>query len=84
MSACPSANKRILQNSIEEVLSKKPLAFFIGGNIEGMTGILGEIQALYYFKSLFGNKGGSVSWIGGLNNPHADLLLVEGLKQFGI
>ena len=84
MSACPSANKRILQNSIEEVLSKKPLAFFIGGNIEGMTGILGEIQALYYFKSLLGNKGGNVSWIGGLNNPHADLLLVEGLKQFGI
>ena len=84
MNACPSANKRILQNSIEEVLSKKPLAFFIGGNIEGMTGILGEIQALYYFKSLLGNKGGNVSWIGGLNNPHADLLLVEGLKQFGI
>lgn len=84
MNACPSANKRILQNSIEEVLSKKPLAFFIGGNIEGMTGILGEIQALYYFKSLLGNKGGNVSWIGGLNNPHADLLLIEGLKQFGI
>ena len=84
MNTCPSANKRILQNSIEEVLSKKPLAFFIGGNIEGMTGILGEIQALYYFKSLLGNKGGNVSWIGGLNNPHADLLLVEGLKQFGI
>ena len=84
MNACPSANKRILQNSIEEVLSKKPLAFFVGGNIEGMTGILGEIQALYYFKSLLGNKGRNVSWIGGLNNPHADLLLVEGLKQFGI
>jgi hypothetical protein len=40
---------------------------------------------LYYFKSLLGNKAGaSASWIGGLNNPHADLLLIEGLKQFGI
>ena len=85
INACPSADKNILLSSIQEVLSKKPLAFFIGGNIEGMTGILGEIQALYYFKSLLGNKAGaSASWIGGLNNPHADLLLVEGLKQFGI
>jgi hypothetical protein len=41
--SCPSADKKILTQSIQEILSKKPLAFFIGGNIEGMTGILGEI-----------------------------------------
>lgn len=81
--SCPSADQGILQRCVQEVLSKKPLAFFIGGNVEGMTGILGEIQALYFFKKLLINKA-TVSWIGGVNNPHADLLLTEGLKQFGI
>lgn len=84
INACPVSNKTILTSCVQEVLSKKPLAFFVGGNIEGMTGILGEIQALYYFRSLTNGKGSSVSWIGGIGNPHSDLLLTKGLEQFGI
>lgn len=82
--ACPAADKATLQFCVQQVLSQKPLAFFVGGNIEGMTGILGEIQAMYYFSKLLGGQPGKVKWIGGIGNPHADILLIDGLKQFGI
>ena len=84
INVCSVSNKTILTSCVQEVLSKKPLAFFVGGNIESMTGILGEIQALYYFRTLTNGKGSSVSWIGGIGNPHSDLLLIKGLEQFGI
>lgn len=85
ISACNASKPEYLRASIQEVLNKKPLAFFVGGNIEGMTGLLGEIQALYFFKSLLGETStASVSWIGGIKNPHADILLKNGLQQFGI
>ena len=85
ISSCHPSRPEYLRASIQEILQKKPLAFFIGGNIEGMTGLLGEIQALYFFKVLLGeSSAASVSWIGGINNPHADLLLQKGLQQFGI
>lgn len=84
LNVCPVSNKTIFTSCVQEVLSKKPLAFFVGGNVEGMTGILGEIQALYYFRSLTNGKDSSVSWIGGIGNPHSDLLLKKGLEQFGI
>ena len=82
--ACTVKDKEILLKCIEEILNQKPLAFFVGGNIEGMTGILGEIQGFYFFRKLLNNPNANISWIGGLGNPHADLLLTEGLKQFGI
>lgn len=86
VNSCSSqVDKKVLLSCIQQVLSKKPLAFFVGGNIEGMTGILGEIQALYYFKKLIkSNSNADVAWVGGINNPHSDLLLIEGLKKFGI
>lgn len=79
-------NPALLTRCIEDVLRQKPLAFFIGGNIKSMTGILGEIQALYFFRRILNNNGSNatVSWVGGLGNPHADLLLTKGLQQFGI
>ena len=76
----------LLTKCIEEVLRQKPLAFFVGGNYKAMTGILGEIQALYFFRRLLKNSNAdsTVSWVGGLGNPHADLLLTNALQQFGI
>lgn len=84
--ACPVSRKDILTKCIQDVLQAKPLAFFVGGNIEGMTGILGEIQGFYLFRKLLENSstGANVQWIGGVNNPHADLILTQGLQQFGI
>lgn len=84
VNSCNASDKVVLTKCIEEILRQKPLAFFVGGNIEGMTGILGEIQGFYFFRMLLNNPNANVSWIGGLGNPHADLLLTQGLQQFGI
>lgn len=84
VNSCNASDKVALTKCIEEILRQKPLAFFVGGNIEGMTGILGEIQGFYFFRMLLNNPNANVSWIGGLGNPHADLLLTQGLQQFGI
>ena len=83
---CSKCKPDILTKCIQDVLSAKPLAFFIGQNVEAMTGILGEIQGLYFFRRLLGNSKSlaTVSWVGGLGNPHADLLLTQAARQFGI
>ena len=82
----------LMKQCIQEVLDKhtgKETAFFVGNNINAMTGILGEIQGLYYIRSILqGNRkkidDSTVKWVGGMGNPHADLIL-EALGQgFGI
>ena len=83
---CPSADKKILQGAIQEVLSNKEDAFFVGGNTNQLIGILGEIQGIYIFRRIIKNnsKRSKIGWVGGLNNPHADLLLKAALGEFGI
>lgn len=83
---CPSADKKILQGAIQEVLSNKEDAFFVGGNTNQLIGILGEIQGIYIFRRIIKNnsKRSKIDWVGGLNNPHADLLLKAALGEFGI
>lgn len=50
-----------------------------------MTGILGEIQSLYYLLFITNGKIDSdMGWVGGIKNPHSDILLRDGLKNYGI
>ena len=72
---------------VDYVLSKDITAFFVGRNENDITGILGEIQGLYYLaKFLGGNLTAAISWRGGLHvgtkgqKPHQDLLF----EEFGI
>lgn len=44
----------ILSQVIDYVLQEDPYAFFVGANVQGVTGILGEIQGLYYLCRLLG------------------------------
>lgn len=84
------ADISLLKNCIEEILILNPYAFFVGNTAKDMTGILGEIQGLYYIKSLIKNSRSinwsEVEWVGGINNPHADLVLTNLLtgNRYGI
>lgn len=86
--ACPGANKKILLEAINSVLGEKgkDTAFFVGGSVTQLTGILGEIQGVYIFRRIIKDNGkrSKVDWVGGLNNPHADLILRSALGRFGI
>ncbi len=79
-------NKELIRIIIDYVLKKENVAFFVGQNENAITGILGEIQALYYICSLTGLKpnDADVKWQGGLpedgKQPHRDIVL----KNFGI
>lgn len=44
----------ILSQVIDYVLREDPYAFFVGANVQGVSGILGEIQGLYYLCILLG------------------------------
>ena len=65
------------KSAVHEVLWQKDslTKIFYGGNIvNGIAGILGEIQGLFYMKALLNkaDTGATVSWVGGINNPHED------------
>lgn len=76
--------KKYFQEAINQLLQTDKLAFFVGENMQDFTGILGELQGLYYIKVLLGgNIKRTVDWIG-KNNEHADLLLKSALGDFGI
>lgn len=57
--------------AIRDIIVSYPASLFIGSNEQGVIGILGEIQALYYMYSIFGDLNPSIdpqqllSWIGG-------------------
>lgn len=57
--------------AIRDIVTNYPAALFTGGNEQGIIGILGEIQGLYYMYSLLGENAPSVppetlfKWIGG-------------------
>lgn len=65
-------------------------AVFIGKNVKNVTGLLGEISGVYYLCRLFNSSPVAaknivkdlsvqseidISWIGGLGNPHRDIIL---------
>lgn len=72
--------------ALDEVLSKAtPETLFAGKNAQkNITGLLGELQAVYYIKSLLPDA--DPWWIGGLTQqgqgkkPHADIIF----QQYGI
>lgn len=81
----------ILEEVIQDVLaSSDGLAFFVGQNINKITGILGEIQGMYYLRELLGDKA-KVIWRGGTKtglgntDPHQDIQIIDAFKRaFGI
>ena len=85
----PTENK-IFRQSVGEVIfeSKSKTKVFYGGNmLNGITGLLGEIQALFFIKSILGEKNtqdASIDWVGGIKNPHEDLILQYAGDKIGI
>lgn len=83
---CGQNSDSNLAKAIDKVIDFKDSdtllkAFFGGGmNTKNITGILGEIQTIYFLMCLGGEQLiDSISWIGGIakegQKPHADLLL---------
>ena len=74
---------------VDHVLQQEPHAFFVGKNVNEITGILGEIQGLFYISTFLRSKNSNANliWKGGKisgnssHKPHQDLLLDE---KFGI
>ena len=73
-------NRPILEKAIDHVLSKNKKAFFVGKNEKEITGILGEIQSLFYLYLLVSEEIAEITWKGGTysgkNNtkPHQDIV----------
>lgn len=82
------SDQSLVSRIIDHVLSKDNYAFFVGKNINDITGLLGEIQGVYYLSKLLGgDMATALQWQGGLHNvtsdktkPHRDILL----DMFGI
>jgi hypothetical protein len=77
----------LLGTVIDYVLQKQDTAFYVGKNEKEITGILGEIQAIYFLCKLTDSvPGETVQWKGGIidkskgKKPHQDIAL----KSLGI
>ena len=84
---CSGTSSDYLSKAIDKVILKRggTTAFFVGNNIKDMTGILGEIQTLYYLLVITEGKIDSdMGWVGGIGNPHSDIILRDGLRNYGI
>lgn len=87
LNSCSGANQSYLSRAIDKVILKRggEQAFFVGGNIKAMTGVLGEIQAIYFLLYITnGSIDPNIEWVGGIGNPHSDILLKQALGNFGI
>lgn len=84
-------DRGLISNIVDHVLGQNTYAFFVGKNTKDITGVLGEIQGLYYLSKLFGGANATtmppnISWRGGTykgensTKPHQDLLF----ENFGI
>lgn len=86
ISSC--GNDPYIKKIIYHILSVEPYAFFVGYNQKDITGLLGEIKAMYYLSKFLGIEeiGASIRWYGGTHKgqsgqkPHRDILL----NEFGI
>lgn len=85
----PSHNIHFV-NATREIIfdpETKTKIFYGGNMLNGITGLLGEIQGMFFIKSLLGeanNVEGTVEWVGGKGNPHEDLILQSLGKMVGI
>ena len=81
----------LIGDIIEHILAQNKFVFFVGKNVKDITGILGEIQGLYYLSKLFGGANvtkipSNIQWRGGTfsgantTKPHQDILF----DTFGI
>ena len=88
-------NNPIFHSCVDEVFSNVEMAdLFAGENApKKLTGLLGEIQALFFIRSIIKEKGSGaqVKWaatnkkdFSSGKQPHADLLLKSALGEFGI
>lgn len=74
-------NDPIIVAIIDHILKQDRYAFFVGFNEKDITGLLGEIKAMYYLATFFGIE--NIQWLGGLQigegnqKPHRDILLDE-------
>ncbi len=63
--------KQRFHQAITDIITGYPASLFVGGNEQGVIGILGEIQGLYYVYSIMGDLNPSIDpstlaqWIGG-------------------
>ena len=84
----PAEYKDIFENAIDRVVGIKGGSFnaLFGATGANLTGVLGEIQALFYIMVITNENQSSVNskWVGGINNPHADLLIGDIAKNYGI
>lgn len=80
-SGVSSQNRYLLEKAIDHVLLTHQKAFFVGKNEKEITGILGEIQSLFYLYLLVNEDMAEIMWKGGThtgkNNakPHQDIVL---------
>ena len=75
-----TVSESALFNSVVHEVLYEPSSLtkiFYGGNmVNGITGLLGEIQGLYIIKKLMGSGADRfVNWTGGIKNPHEDLVM---------
>ena len=86
-----TGDAQLIGNIIDHVLGQNRFAFFVGKNVKDITGVLGEIQGLYYLSKLFGGVNATkmpagITWRGGTfsgdsnTKPHQDILF----DTFGI
>lgn len=78
-------DKKLISSIIDHILSKNPFVFFVGKNSNDITGLLGEIQGIYYICKLLNKDAteinNSILWKGGTytgetgSKPHQDILL---------
>lgn len=77
-------DQQMIRAIIKHILSKNPYAFFVGKNVNDITGILGEISGLYYLSKFFGGfNQKAISWSGGTHTgtdskkPHRDIIIQD-------
>lgn len=83
ISKVSSEDVQLISKIIDYILEKKNYyAFFVGRNENDITGLLGEIQGIYYLSKFLGNfNEGLIQWRGGTytgdksTKPHQDILL---------
>ena len=84
----PQEYKSFLELAIDKVVGIKEgsLDALFGATGANLTGVLGEIQALFYILVITNGKNSQVptKWIGGINNPHADILIGDIAENYGI
>lgn len=84
------AHNQYFRDAVREVIfeqNSKTKVFYGRNMLNGITGLLGEIQGLFFVKSLLGEAGNykaEISWVGGIGNPHEDLILKSLGKMVGI